>query len=189
MNKSELRLNSDSGWVQGAQHIRSENYNERPSQEISLLVIHNISLPPGEFGTGMVDALFTNQLPADAHPFFQHIKDLRVSAHFLIERCGHIKQYVSCNQRAWHAGASSFQGRENCNDFSIGIELEGTDELPYTDAQYQSLNRLTTELRHAYPLISDQRICGHSDIAPGRKTDPGPSFDWSRFTQHLAESN
>lgn len=181
MNKSKLCLNLESGWIQGIEHIHSENCNERPEQEISLLVIHNISLPPGEFGTGMIDALFTNQLPADVHPFFEQIKDLRVSAHFLIERCGHIKQYVSCNQRAWHAGASDFHGRANCNDFSIGIELEGTDELPYTDAQYQSLNTLTAVLRRAYPLINHERICGHSDIAPGRKTDPGPSFEWQRL--------
>lgn len=183
MNNTKLQLDPRSGWLQNVQHIHSENFNQRPDNEVSLLVIHNISLPPGEFGTGMVDALFTNQLPVDAHPFFAQIKDLRVSAHFLIERCGRIKQYVSCNQRAWHAGVSSFQQRENCNDFSIGIELEGTDVLPYTDAQYKSLNRLKDELMRVYPLISHERICGHSDIAPDRKTDPGPAFDWNRLAK------
>ncbi len=176
-----LKLLPKTGWVQGIEQVPSPNFNPRPTDEISLLVIHNISLPPGEFATGMVDALFTNCLPADGHPFFREICDLRVSAHFLIERTGHIKQYVSCNERAWHAGLSSFQGRENCNDFSIGIELEGTDDTPFTDAQYSSLNRLTSLLMREYPQITPERICGHSDIAPGRKTDPGPCFDWQRL--------
>ena len=187
MNTSNFQLNLQTGWLRGVKHTPSENFNARPTNEISLLVIHNISLPPGEFSTGMVDALFTNTLPVDQHPFFQEIKDLRVSAHFLVERCGRITQYVSCNERAWHAGVSSFQGRENCNDYSIGIELEGTDVLPYSDAQYQSLNRLIGELRRHYPQITAKRVCGHSDIAPDRKTDPGPAFDWQRIRQKDAE--
>lgn len=181
MKKPEYQLDPVTGWVREAQKIPSPNHNERPDNEISLLVIHGISLPPGEFGTGMVDALFTNSLPAGEHPFLDEIRELRVSAHFLIERDGRLKQYVSCNQRAWHAGISRFEGRENCNDFSIGIELEGTDEQPYTDAQYQSLTALANELGRHYPQIIPQRICGHSDIAPGRKTDPGPFFDWQRL--------
>lgn len=181
MNRCNFRLNPATGWMQGVEHIVSENFNSRPTDEVSLLVIHNISLPPGEFGTGMVDALFTNQLPADAHPFFREICHLRVSAHFFIARCGQVKQYVSCHDRAWHAGISSFAGRDNCNDFSLGIELEGTDTQPYTDAQYLSLNALKAELMRHYPLITRQRICGHSDIAPGRKTDPGPAFDWQQL--------
>lgn len=181
MNRCNFQLNPQSGWLQGAEQIASVNFNQRPTDEISLLVIHNISLPPGEFGTGMVDALFTNCLPVDAHPFFTEISHLRVSAHFLIERNGHVKQYVSCNERAWHAGVSSFQGRENCNDFSVGIELEGTDDRPFTDNQYSALQQLTAELMRCYPGITQERICGHSDIAPGRKTDPGPFFDWQRL--------
>lgn len=181
-----LTLNAQ-GWVEQAQKHPSPNFNQRPDQEVSLLVIHNISLPPGEFGTGMVDALFTNRLPADAHPLFAEISELRVSAHFLIERSGHIKQYVSCNDRAWHAGISRFAGRENCNDFSIGIELEGTDYEPFTDAQYSSLQQLTAEIMRCYPQISTERICGHSDVAPGRKTDPGPFFDWKRYLEGCAQ--
>lgn len=173
-------LDPATGWVRGAEKIPSPNFNERPEQEISLLVIHNISLPPGRFGTGMVEALFTNRLPIDAHPYFAQLEGLQVSAHFLIERCGKLKQFVSCKDRAWHAGASCHEGRENCNDFSIGIEMEGTDDQPYTDAQYQMLNTLLNLLRQYYPLAND-RICGHSDIAPGRKTDPGPAFDWNRI--------
>lgn len=179
--QNPLLLDPANGWVSGAIHIPSQNHNQRPDTEISLLVIHNISLPPGKFGTGMVDALFTNQLPAGVDPFLDSILELRVSAHFLIERCGQLKQYVSCNERAWHAGVSSYQRRENCNDFSIGIELEGTDTLPYTEAQYVTLNQLTEELMRHYPLITAERICGHSDIAPERKTDPGPAFDWQRL--------
>lgn len=179
--QTTLRLDPESGWMQGIEHIASSNYNQRPSDEVSLLILHNISLPPGQFGTGMVDALFTNQLPAEQHPYFQEIKTLRVSAHFLIERDGKIKQYVSCHNRAWHAGISSFHGRENCNDYSIGIELEGTDWTPYTNEQYQQLRRLIKEIKKHFPLITDSRICGHSDVAPGRKTDPGPTFDWKRI--------
>ena len=187
MRVTELRLDIDSGWVEGAIHCPSPNCNSRPEDEISLLVIHNISLPPGEFGSGRVQQFFQNQLPSDAHPYFASIDALRVSAHFLIERDGSLTQFVSCRERAWHAGVSSFAGRENCNDFSLGIELEGTDDLPYTSAQYATLQELTNQLLSAYPLLTRQRICGHSDIAPQRKTDPGPAFDWQQYFAGLPQ--
>lgn len=176
-----MQLDCASGWCHDVQHCPSPNFNARPAGEVSLLVIHNISLPPAQFKTGKVQAFFQNQLDVTEHPYFAGIADLRVSAHFLIERDGEITQFVSCLDRAWHAGVSLFDGREGCNDFSLGIELEGTDEQPFTDTQYTALIELTRQLRRAYPAISLERICGHSDIAPGRKTDPGPFFDWSRF--------
>lgn len=182
-----MQLDPHSGWCQGVQHCPSPNYNARPTGEVSLLVIHNISLPPGQFGTGQVQAFFQNQLCGDAHPYFAGIVHLQVSAHFLIERDGAIIQFVSTLERAWHAGVSSFAGRENCNDFSIGIELEGTDDLPYTDAQYAALIALTHELQRVHPAITLERICGHCDIAPVRKTDPGQAFDWSRLRLGLTD--
>lgn len=178
---SSLTLDPETGWLDGATQLASVNHNARPTAEVSLLVIHNISLPPGQFGTGMVEAFFTNQLPVAAHPYFADIAHLKVSAHFFIHRTGAITQFVSCLDRAWHAGVSNFAGREACNDFSLGIELEGEDHRPYTDAQYQSLNVLVDELRKHYPMITAERICGHSDIAPHRKTDPGPAFMWQRL--------
>ncbi len=181
-----MNIDPATGWCQQAQHCPSPNFNERPEAEVSLLVIHNISLPPGQFQTGCVQQFFQNQLDTGAHPFFQTIAELRVSAHFLIERDGAVTQFVSCLQRAWHAGVSSFEGREACNDFSIGIELEGTDFEPFTDAQYQALVQLTRQLQAQYPAITPSRICGHSDIAPVRKTDPGPHFDWGRYRASLA---
>jgi AmpD protein len=180
-----MQLDPASGWCDGIRHCPSPNFNARPQGEISLLVIHSISLPPGQFGTGKVQQFFQNRLPADEHPYFAGIAQLTVSAHFLIERDGTVTQFVSCNARAWHAGVSSFAGRGNCNDFSVGIELEGTDELPFSDAQYQALIGLTRQLLDAYPQLSVERICGHSDIAPGRKTDPGPCFDWARLRAAL----
>lgn len=180
-----MQIDPHSGWCDSARHSPSANFNQRPAGEISLLVIHNISLPPGQFGTGEAENLFLNRLDPAAHPFFAEIAGLRVSAHFLIERDGGLLQFVSCNDRAWHAGQSQWQQRSNCNDFSVGIELEGTDELPYTASQYQVLSRLTAALLEAYPQMSRERICGHSDIAPGRKTDPGPAFDWARYHQML----
>lgn len=180
-----MRLDPATGWCHGVRHCSSPNFNERPAGEISLLVIHNISLPPGQFGTGKVQDFFQNRLDVTEHPYFAGIADLRVSAHFLIERDGAVTQFVSCLDRAWHAGVSSFQGRETCNDFSLGIELEGTDDQPYSDAQYHSLISLSRQLRRAFSDITPQRICGHSDIAPGRKTDPGPGFDWARFRAAL----
>lgn len=180
-----MQLDPASGWCEGVHRCPSPNFNERPDGEISLLVIHNISLPPGQFATGKVQAFFQNRLDVTEHPYFEGIKALRVSAHFLIERDGQITQLVSCLDRAWHAGISSFEGREACNDFSLGIELEGTDDQPFTDAQYQALIALTRQLQQHYPQITPQRICGHSDVAPGRKTDPGPCFDWARFRREL----
>lgn len=180
-----MQLDLSSGWCDAVRHCPSPNFNARPEGEVSLLVIHNISLPPGQFGTGQVQAFFSNCLQADAHPYFAGIASMTVSAHFLIERDGTVIQFVSCLDRAWHAGVSCFDGRENCNDFSLGIELEGTDHLPFTDAQYAALTELTRVLQSAYPAISVERICGHSDIAPGRKTDPGPAFDWTRLRRAL----
>ncbi|QJR82726.1 1,6-anhydro-N-acetylmuramyl-L-alanine amidase AmpD [Alteromonas pelagimontana] len=161
-------------------------YDERPADAIiSLLVIHNMSLPPGQFGGPDIAALFTGTLDANKHPFFQQIAHLRVSAHCVIYRDGTVEQFVPFTQRAWHAGISSFQGRQRCNDFSIGIEMEGTDDMPFTDAQYQALATVSHEILSHFPLITIGRIVGHSDIAPGRKTDPGPFFDWPRYRQQL----
>jgi AmpD protein len=175
------------GWLDGAERCLSPNCNERPvGEEVNLLVIHNISLPPGEFGGSCIREFFCNELDCDAHPYFDQLRDMEVSSHLLIERDGHVVQFVPFGLRAWHAGQSSFQGRENCNDFSIGIELEGTDDGAYTDAQYSSLAAVTRELQHRYPAITAQRITGHSDIAPGRKTDPGPAFDWPRYMNLLS---
>lgn len=175
-------------WVQEAKQVPSPNHNERPTGEvIDLVVVHNISLPPGQFGGPYIDAFFQNRLAIDEHPFFDEIKHLQVSAHFLIRRDGALHQYVPCNKRAWHAGQSQWCGREMCNDFSIGIELEGTDDVPFTQAQYAQLSALIRLLKREYPHISNQRIVGHSDIAPGRKTDPGPCFDWAQLQQQLAE--
>lgn len=180
-----MKLDPASGWFHGVSHCPSPNFNERPDGEISLLVIHNITLPPGQFGTGKVQAFFQNRLETSEHPFFATIADLRVSAHWLIERDGGVTQFVSCLDRAWHAGVSRFEGRESCNDFSLGVELEGTDDQPFSDAQYGALVNLTAQLQAAWPAITVERITGHSDIAPGRKTDPGPYFDWPRYRQAL----
>ena len=180
-----MLLDPVTGWCSGVRHCPSAHCNERPQGEISLLVLHNISLPPGQFGTGKVQEFFTSGLNASEHAYFAGIADMRVSAHFFIERDGQISQFVSCLQRAWHAGVSSFAGRGNCNDFSLGIELEGTDDLPYSEAQYDALVPLVQQLLAAYPALSVERICGHSDIAPGRKTDPGPAFDWPRLRTAL----
>jgi AmpD protein len=168
-----------SGWLSGVRRIASPNCDARPpGAAIELLVIHNISLPPGEFGGDAIVRLFTNALDAEAHPYYAQLRDLKVSAHFLIRRDGAIVQFVPCGKRAWHAGASSWQGRARCNDFSIGVELEGDDATPFDDRQYAALARLTRRLRRAYPI---RAIAGHADIAPGRKTDPGPCFDWARY--------
>jgi len=182
-----MQLDPASGWCHGVQICPSPNFNERPAGEVSLLVIHNISLPPAQFATGKVQEFFQNRLDVTEHPYFAGIADLRVSAHFLIERDGKVTQFVSCLARAWHAGVSVFEGRETCNDFSVGIELEGTDDLPFTDEQYCALTALTRQLQKRFPAITAQRICGHSDIAPGRKTDPGPAFDWARYQAALAK--
>lgn len=182
-------MSAASGWLQGIRTLPSPNCNTRPSiASVDLLVIHNISLPPGQFGGDYIDALFCNELDCDADPYFDTLRDLHVSAHFFINRTGQVTQYVSLNDRAWHAGASQWDGREQCNDFSIGIELEGTDNMRYTDAQYTALTGLTHVLMSLYPAITLNRIVGHSDIAPGRKTDPGEAFDWVRFRAALCEN-
>lgn len=169
-----------------AEFVPSPNFNQRPETGyISLLVIHNISLPPEQFGGPYVRAFFLNQLNASAHPYFQTIAHLEVSAHFFINRQGETLQFVATDKRAWHAGVSEYMGRANCNDFSIGIELEGSDHQAYTDAQYRVLIELTQFLQAEYPLITSDRIVGHSDIASGRKTDPGPHFDWQRYKAAL----
>lgn len=186
MRLDEVRLDPVTGWCDGVRHCPSPNFNTRPCDEVSLLVIHNISLPPGQFGTGKVVEFFQNQLNPTEHPYFESIAAMTVSAHFLIERCGAITQFVSCRDRAWHAGVSTFDGREGCNDFSLGIELEGTDEQPYSDAQYASLRHLSEQLLGVYPAILPSRIQGHCHIAPGRKTDPGPAFDWPRYLSSLS---
>lgn len=180
MAQSPLHVGAD-GWIAGIQHRASPNCDARPADaSIELLVVHNISLPPGQFGTGAIEQLFCNALDANADPFFATIVGTRVSAHFLITRDGCITQFVSCHQRAWHAGPSMFEGRPRCNDFSVGIELEGTDFVAFTATQYEALARLTAALRAALPL---RAVRGHCHIASDRKTDPGPLFDWRRFAR------
>jgi AmpD protein len=167
------------GWLQGVAHVPSPNVDDRPEgARVELVVVHNISLPPGSYGGGQVKALFTNRLDPRADPFFAEVAAARVSAHVLIERDGAITQFASFERRAWHAGVSEYQGRQRCNDFSVGIELEGTDFEPFTDAQYAALNRILAVLCDAYPI---EAVCGHSDIASERKTDPGPFFEWRRL--------
>lgn len=169
-------------WLTGIPRTPSPNFDDRPDPaDISLLVIHCISLPPGEFGNDYIDRLFCNQLNPDDHPYFKEIYQLEVSAHLLIKRDGSCVQYVPFDKRAWHAGKSEYEGRGRCNDFSIGIELEGTEFAAYTDRQYVQLAAVIRALLEAYPTLSTQRLAGHSDIAPGRKTDPGASFDWQRL--------
>jgi N-acetyl-anhydromuramoyl-L-alanine amidase len=171
----------ESGRLIGARFVASPNVDGRPGEVMpDVLVIHNISLPPGEFGGDAIEQLFCNTLDFHAHPFYRTIDGLRVSAHLLIRRSGEVIQFVPFHQRAWHAGLSRYDGRERVNDFSIGIELEGTDQVPFEDRQYQVLARVTHTLLRAYPITRD-RIVGHADIAPGRKTDPGPFFDWPRY--------
>jgi AmpD protein len=164
--------------------VDSPNQDERPPDvEINLVVVHSISLPPGRFGGDAIERLFTNRLDPSAHPYFETIAHLRVSAHFLVRRDGALVQFVPVERRAWHAGASTWRGRSRCNDFSVGIELEGADDTPFEDAQYEALAVLLMELRKTLPL---RAIAGHSEIAPGRKTDPGPRFDWARLLADLA---
>ena len=171
------------GWHPGARRVRSPNADARPpGAAVTLIVVHGISLPPGRFGGDAIERLFTNRLDPAAHPYFAGIAALRVSSHFLIRRDGKLVQFVPCGERAWHAGASRFDGRERCNDFSIGVELEGTDERPYTAKQYARLAALVRRLRRAWPIDA---VAGHSDVAPGRKTDPGPAFDWARLRRLL----
>jgi len=174
------------GWLSDIERIESPNADPRPSpDDISLLVIHNISLPPEQFGGGYIGQLFSNCLDPTQHPYFREIHQLKVSAHLLIDRVGKLTQFVAFDKRAWHAGISQFEGRSCCNDFSIGIELEGADQIPYTEAQYTALSQVTKLLIDHYALITVERIVGHSDIAPERKTDPGPAFNWHKFRKLL----
>ena len=182
-----MRIDPATGRLDAARQLPSPNHDERPAGvAVDLIVIHGISLPPGEFGGPWIDALFTNTLNPAAHPYFQDLIGLQVSAHVLIRRDGEMVQYVSFQHRAWHAGASVYAGRSRCNDFSVGIELEGVDHRPYDHRQYAPLARLIRALRVAYPAITADRLTGHADIAPGRKTDPGPAFDWARLRRLLA---
>jgi N-acetyl-anhydromuramoyl-L-alanine amidase len=188
MQKSPIimRLDPTTGLLDTAKQAPSPNCDARPAScDIDLLVIHNISLPPGEFGGSHIESLFLNALDPKAHPYFADICGMKVSAHLLIRRSGEIVQFVPLHLRAWHAGESCFEGRTACNDFSIGIELEGSDDHPYEPEQYAALAKVARTLMAAYPRITPQRIVGHSDIAPGRKTDPGPSFDWERLRSLL----
>lgn len=182
-------LNLQAHRLQPVTWQNSPHADERPdSNDISLLVVHGISLPEGEFGGPYINDLFLGCLDCSAHPNFAILEGLRVSAHCLIRRSGEIIQYVDFNRRAWHAGVSSWQGRERCNDYSIGIELEGTDSTPYTKLQYEALAEVTRVLQQHYPAITDDRIVGHEDIAPGRKTDPGPAFDWQQYRALIKRS-
>lgn len=187
MLELSLNLNQETGLLENISYHPSPNYNDRPpNTEISLLVIHGISLPPGEFSGNAIDLFFKNQLDVTSHPYYKNLMNLQVSSHLLIRRDGSTIQYVPLQKRAWHAGQSVFAGKENCNDYSIGIELEGTDNIPYTMPQYQQLARVTQVLMQNYPAITLERIVGHNDIAPGRKTDPGPAFHWNYFRELLS---
>ena len=171
------------GWLSGVRRVASSNHDVRPPHTpIELLVIHNISLPPDEYGGNAVERFFTNTLDHSEHPYFEQLKGVRVSSHFLVRRDGRIVQFVPCGKRAWHAGVSTWRGRPRCTDFSIGIELEGSDFEPFTEPQYAALARLTRRLKRVYPIVD---IVGHSDIAPDRKTDPGPFFDWEGYKKRL----
>jgi len=177
-----VELDVKKQWIRNVRRIQSPNCDKRPDNTgISLIVIHGISLPPGQYGGKYIDQLFTNTLNPDQHPYFREIEHLRVSSHLLINRSGALTQYVPFNLRAWHAGVSEFQGCRDCNDFSIGIELEGCDAEPYEPIQYQKLATVVKSLIAQWPLINRDRIAGHSDIAPGRKTDPGSGFNWEYF--------
>jgi len=173
--------------MQGARQVASPNYDARPpGVEPDLIVVHGISLPPGEFGGPWIERLFMNSLPLDLHPYFAEIGTLRVSSHLTVARDGGLTQFVRFTDRAWHAGESSYDGRDACNDFSIGVELEGADTVPYEAAQYRALGEIVAALCQAYPRLSPDRLAGHSDIAPGRKTDPGPAFDWPHARHCIA---
>lgn len=183
---ARVRIDVGRGEVVGARQLPSPNQDARPAgATLDLIVVHGIGLPPGEFGGPWVERLFLNTLPPDAHPFFRTLEGLKVSAHVFVRRDGAMLQFVPFHARAWHAGLSSWQSRTACNDFSIGIELEGADEVPYEPVQYEVLAALIAALNAAYPTLAPEAIVGHSDIAPGRKTDPGPSFDWGHFGRRL----
>ena len=184
---ADWTVDADSGLLRGADYRPSPHCDERPpGVVVDVLVVHAISLPPGDFGGPYIDDLFLGRLQAAAHPYFREIAHLKVSAHFLVRRDGALVQYVPVHRRAWHAGESCCEGRSGVNDFSVGVELEGCDERPFEAAQYEVLARLVRALMRRYPAIHPARIYGHADVAPGRKTDPGPHFDWSRLRRMLA---
>jgi AmpD protein len=186
LDRSLVIVDPETGWLEGVRRVESPNSDERPPETtLDLIVVHGISLPPGRFGEGWIDRFFLNELPAAADPYFATIAEMKVSAHALIARDGSLTQYVSFNRRAWHAGRSDYCGRSACNDFSVGIEIEGTDDTPYMHAQYEKLAALVRALRRAYPSLRLAEIVGHSDIAPGRKTDPGAAFDWGALRKLL----
>jgi AmpD protein len=177
-----MQIDIDQGLLPGARFVRSPNFDARPDGGVpELIVVHGISMPPNEFGGPYIDALFTNTLPEEGHPFFKEVAGLTVSSHLLVRRDGELVQYVPFHERAWHAGASTYLGRERCNDFSIGIELEGADDIAYEPVQYRMLANSIAALCRAYATLSFDRVVGHCDIAPGRKTDPGEAFDWPRL--------
>jgi N-acetyl-anhydromuramoyl-L-alanine amidase len=181
-----VTVDPETGWLEGVRRVESPNSDERPAEAtLDLIVVHGISLPPGRFGEGWIDRFFLNELPAAADPYFATIAEMKVSAHALVARDGALTQYVSFNRRAWHAGRSVYCGRSACNDFSVGIELEGTDDLPYMRPQYETLAAVVRALRRAYPSLRGADIVGHSDIAPGRKSDPGEAFDWEALRKLL----
>jgi len=184
-----FKIDAAAGLIEPARRCASPNQDARPDgSRPELLIVHGISLPPGEFGGPQVEQLFTNTLDWDSHPYFGEIRGMEVSAHLLIKRDGEVIQFVPFTQRAWHAGASTFRGRSCCNDYSIGIELEGTDEVAYEDRQYETLIGVSRVLIQAYPELSAREMAAHSDIAPGRKTDPGPAFDWLRLYDGLSHA-
>jgi AmpD protein len=185
-----VKLDISNGLIEPTRLCLSPNQDDRPDEkDISLIVIHNISLPPNQFGGNGVEQLFTNCLDPGEHPYYKKICDLRVSSHLFIRRDGELVQFVPIHKRAWHAGESVFEGRNQCNDYAIGIELEGADDIPYEDKQYRQLARVIELLRQCYPAIVDRNIVGHCDIAPGRKTDPGPAFDWHKLRVLLEETD
>ncbi len=182
-----MHIDITSGLIDEARQQSSLNCDSRPDErDIALIVIHGISLPPGKFAGDYIDQLFCNKLNPDEHPYFKDIARLKVSSHLLIRRDGEVVQYVPFQKRAWHAGVSHYKDRNNCNDFSIGIEMEGDDETPYTDIQYQVLSKLINKLIESYPKLNTETIAGHSDVAPGRKTDPGEAFDWELLSKLLS---
>jgi AmpD protein len=183
-----LKVETGTGLLIGVRQVLSPHCDARPPGMLpELIIVHGISLPPNEFGGPWIDRLFTGTLPSDAHPYFRQIEGLRASAHVVIRRDGLLTQYVPFGERAWHAGVSQYRTRSGCNDFSVGVELEGTDDIAYTDAQYAQLVELIAALIEAYPSLSPEHLVGHSDVAPGRKSDPGPYFEWPRLRARLSE--
>ena len=185
---SEFTVNPETGLISPARQCLSPNRDSRPEgATLDMVIVHGISLPPGQFGGGEIEALFLNTLDWDAHPYFDEIRGMQVSAHLLIRRDGELVQFVPFTERAWHAGESSFRGRACCNDFSVGIELEGEDETPYDERQYAVLPAVLRAVTAAYPQITAREIAGHCDVSPGRKSDPGPAFNWQRLYDALEE--